>query len=311
MKKLFLFLGTILLIVGALVIVLGVSNGNGGKSNMIEKEYDLTENFENIEIDTDTADIELLKSDVNRVEVVEREKEYHTVDVRNNKLIIKSFNLLKWYERIFYFSFKKMKVTVYLTETSFDELKINESTGDIRISEGFKFKNANIDLSTGDVSFKANVTDTLVIDSSTGDINVENINGKMIKLDGSTGKVELKNCVLTDDLIISRSAGDIRLSNIRADNLKCKTSTGDYNLYDVVITNHINIKASTGNIVFDNIDAASLYFETSTGKVSGYLLSEKVFTVDTSTGKVNVPKTQSGGLCEVHTSTGRVDIEIK
>ena len=89
MKKLLLFLGTILLIVGALVIVLGVSNGNGGKSNMIEKEYDLTENFESIEIDTDTADIELLKSDVNKVEVVEREKEYHTVDVRNNKLIIK------------------------------------------------------------------------------------------------------------------------------------------------------------------------------------------------------------------------------
>ena len=50
---------------------------------------------------------------------------------------------------------------------------------------------------------------------------------------------------------------------------------------------------------------------TSTGDVNGTLLSEKIFITDTSTGRVSVPKTTSGGKCEITTSTGDINIGIK
>ena len=311
MKKLFVFLGICLIIIGGLIVTFGIVNGNGVNNNMIEKEYDLTESFENIEIDIDTADIEFIKSDVNKVKVTEKEKEYHKVNVIDNRLVIRSYNELKWFERIFNFSFKKMKVQIYLNKTSFDKLNINESTGDIKMPSDFNFNDAIVNLSTGDVSFNAKVTNDLSIDSSTGKVTIRNFDGRDIVINGSTGDLELINSVLTGDLVVSRSTGDITLANVRANNLKGKTSNGDFTLVDVLITNQINVKTSTGDIELDGSDAATLYIETTTGKVTGTLLTEKVFVVETSTGKVNVPKTQSGGLCEIHTSTGKVNIEIK
>lgn len=311
MKKLFVFLGICLIIIGGLIVTFGIVNGNGVNNNMIGKEYSLTESFENIEIDIDTADIEFIKSDENKVKVTEREKEYHKVKVIDNRLVIKSYNELKWFERIFNFNFKKKKVQIYLNKTSFDKLNINESTGDIKIPSDFSFNDAIVNLSTGDVSFDAKVTNDLSIDSSTGKVTVQNFDGRDIVINGSTGDLELINSVLTGDLVISRSTGDITLANVRANNLKGKASTGDFTLVDVLITNQINVKTSNGDIELNDSDAATLYIETSTGKVTGTLLTEKVFVVETSTGKVNVPKTQSGGLCEIHTSTGKVNIEIK
>lgn len=311
MKKLFVFLGICLIIIGGLIVTFGIVNGNGVNNNMIEKEYDLTESFENIEIDIDTADIEFIKSDVNKVKVTEKEKEYHKVNVIDNRLVIRSYNELKWFERIFNFNVKKSKVQIYLNKTSFDKLNINESTGDIKMPSDFNFNDVIVNLSTGDVSFNAKVTNDLSIDSSTGKVTIRNFDGRDIVINGSTGDLELINSVLTGDLVISRSTGDITLANVRANNLKGKTSTGDFTLVDVLITNHINVKASTGDIELNDSDAATLYIETTTGKVTGTLLTEKVFAVETSTGKVNVPKTQSGGLCEIHTSTGKVNIEIK
>ena len=51
--------------------------------------------------------------------------------------------------------------------------------------------------------------------------------------------------------------------------------------------------------------------KTSTGNVKGTLLSDKIFVTDTSTGRVSVPKTTSGGKCEITTSTGDIEIELE
>lgn len=64
-------------------------------------------------------------------------------------------------------------------------------------------------------------------------------------------------------------------------------------------------------MLFDGSDAAEIYVRTSTGSVKGTLLSEKVFITETSTGSVSVPKTVTGGKCEIRTSTGDIQIEIR
>lgn len=46
------------------------------------------------------------------------------------------------------------------------------------------------------------------------------------------------------------------------------------------------------------------------GNVKGTLLTNKVFITHTDTGRVNVPKTVTGGKCEINTDTGNIKIDI-
>ena len=79
---------------------------------------------------------------------------------------------------------------------------------------------------------------------------------------------------------------------------------------DVIIT-VTTIDSSTGNVTFEDSDAATIDVKTDTGDVTGTLLTSKVFYVTTDTGKVNVPKSTTGGLCNIETDTGDVRISIK
>ena len=67
---------------------------------------------------------------------------------------------------------------------------------------------------------------------------------------------------------------------------------------------------STGDITFDGCDGAEIFAESTTGDICGTLLTEKVFIASTSTGSIDVPKTVSGGRCELTTSTGDIEINI-
>ena len=49
---------------------------------------------------------------------------------------------------------------------------------------------------------------------------------------------------------------------------------------------------------------------TDTGEVKGTLRSEKIFFTESDTGKISVPKSVTGGRCEITTDTGDIEIEI-
>ncbi len=57
--------------------------------------------------------------------------------------------------------------------------------------------------------------------------------------------------------------------------------------------------------------ACEIYIKAGTGDVSGILLSDKIYVVNTNTGKVNVPNSVNGGRCEITTTTGDVKITVK
>jgi DUF4097 and DUF4098 domain-containing protein YvlB len=63
-------------------------------------------------------------------------------------------------------------------------------------------------------------------------------------------------------------------------------------------------------VKFEKSDAAELSIKTDTGDVTGTLLTEKIFDAKSSTGDVDVPKTGSGGKCEIRTGTGDIRIKI-
>ena len=65
-----------------------------------------------------------------------------------------------------------------------------------------------------------------------------------------------------------------------------------------------------GDVMLEKCDAAVLEIETDTGDVKGSLLSDKVFLVETDTGRVSVPHSTSGGRCEVSTDTGDIQLTL-
>jgi cytoskeletal protein RodZ len=66
----------------------------------------------------------------------------------------------------------------------------------------------------------------------------------------------------------------------------------------------------TGDVTFEGSDAASIKVETSSGDVTGTLLSDKIFRYKANTGRVELPQTTTGGVCDITTDTGDIIIRI-
>jgi DUF4097 and DUF4098 domain-containing protein YvlB len=79
----------------------------------------------------------------------------------------------------------------------------------------------------------------------------------------------------------------------------------------VIASGAFVIKRTTGDVTFEGCDAAELLVATDTGDVEGTLLTEKIFFVETDTGRREYPKTTTGGKCEITTDTGDIKISIK
>ena len=112
------------------------------------------------------------------------------------------------------------------------------------------------------------------------------------------------------NVTIKASTGDIKMSNISVETLEIITSTGDVNLFGVICHGDLKIDADTGDIYFKDADAAEIFVKTGTGDVTGILLSDKMFDVETDTGEIDVPRTTEGGKCQIRTNTGDVKITI-
>ena len=297
---------------GGTVFAIALANNNSS-SKIVDKTYDLNETFTNIDINLSTADLTFkVASDGNKKVVLqEREKQYHIVTVNNNTLSIEHRDDRKWYEKIFSFDWKPMKVDVYLPSAEYGNLKIESSTGDVTVPKEFAFANFNCELSTGNVNLSSNVTNELYIKSSTGDIDYKDATCGDLKLKSSTGHHYLKNVIVDGDAEINASTGYVKLEKTTFNDLDIKVSTGDVTLIDSVGSGKLTIKTNTGDVKFDDADAAELDIKTDTGSIKGTLLTSKQFSCKSDTGKIKVPEWSTGGHCRIETDTGDINITIK
>lgn len=275
-------------------------------------DYEINDTFKNILVETDTANIDFLPTSDSKILVscYEQANGKHEVSVNNETLEIKLKSTKKWYEHIGV-NFTSPKITVYIPEGEYGNLLVNNSTGDIQISKEFTFENIDIKGSTSSVINSASVKNNVKIKLSTGDIKTENISAKAMDLSVSTGMVTLHNVKCNGDIKIKVSTGKAYITDTNCKNLISSGDTGDLNLKNVKISEKFNVKRSTGDVKLELCDADEIFIETDTGNVVGSLLSEKVFIATSDTGKISVPKTVTGGRCEITTDTGDIKIEVK
>lgn len=318
MKKTKIWLVAALLVVIGLIIFVSAMSAlawDYTKLNNTKYEtntHNISGEFKNINIETNTGDVIFLPSDNGECKVVcyEQENLKHSADIDDETLNIKIVDNRKWYDYIT-FTFSSPKITVYLPKESYDLLVINTDTGSVNIPDGFNFKEIKVSGDTGSVKCRSNVSGLMQIKTSTGDINIDNITAGEMNLSVSTGSVNVKSVNCEGDIKIKVDTGKVQLTDVTCKNLNSNGSTGKISLKNVIASEKLNIKRDTGDVKFTGCDAAEIYIETDTGDVTGTLLSEKVFIVRSDIGSIDVPKTVTGGRCEITTDTGDIKIRIE
>lgn len=277
MKKLKVFIvviGLLLMFVGGGLTAYAVVKAQNNPSNLKTETKEIETAFNDLDVEVTEANIILKKSNDAKctLEFNQTDKYYFESNVENNKLVIKSVDTRKWYEKIFYFNFFNVSVTVNMPEGMITDLKLNSSVGNILIEDNFNFNSMN--------------------------------------LESSTGNINIKNNIVTNDINIKASTGNVRLTDTRSKNLTIKTSTGNVHLTNYVASEHMKLEVSTGNIHFDSSDAATIYASTSTGNISGTLKTSKKFNVSVGTGTAHYPQNTDGGECVLKTSTGNINVDV-
>lgn len=315
--KKWLWLGTALILLGgiAFVGVLSMLQWDFSKLSTVQLEtvhHEISEEFTNISVKADTADILFAASEdgICRVECLEEEKAKHAVSVRDGTLAIELNNQKHWYDYIG-FHFASPQITVYLPKAEYASLSVSGKTGNVTVPHAFAFQTVEVSLSTGDVHALADASERMHLQTTTGSIRVEGISVGTLRLSASTGKVTVSNVTCANDLTLKITTGNAELTDVTAQHVSSSGSTGNLSLQRVVAEKSFSLQRSTGNIKLDRCDAAALVLKTTTGSVKGSLCTDKVFVATSSTGKIDVPPTTTGGTCTIQTDTGNITIKIQ
>lgn len=331
-----------LILVGAVLAGCGLFAMDGawdlfaGSGKLITTQETITGEFTNIDIDILWADLELLPSPDGTCyyKATTYDNMFCSYTVENGTLRISQDDSRKWHQHIGIY-WGETSLQVYLPEDVYGQLTIQSDTSDVTIPANFTFENASITTSTGDMDLSCKInghlnlgcsTGNIVIQStsaladtsmnalnittSTGNVRIRDLSANSISVCTNTGVCTVTGVAVQQNLAVSTSTGDIQLMAVTCSSLSTQTNTGDGKMNNVVVSGDAKLESSTGDWEFDRFDAANITIDTDTGDVEGTLLSDKIFFVTTDTGDVVVPRTTSGGRCEITTDTGDIEIEI-
>ena len=300
---------------GIFITVWAVNDFEIDKINTYEyttNTYQIEEEFTDVAIDVEISNISLIKAEEDQVKIVcnESKRTKYNISVANNTLMIETKNSYKWSSFFNFGAWKKEKLELYLPENLYNKLEIKNDMGNVVVNKEIKFKEIKVESSTGNLELYASIN-KIVVEMDTGNIKINDVNASTIDLKTSTGIHTLTNVTASSNIYLKTDTGPINLTGVRAVNLRINVETGRVKLNDVIASGRLDVTTSTGSVTLTDCDAGEIYIKTSTGTVNGTLLSPKTFYATSEFGRINVPKTTTGGRCEIETSTGSIKIEIK
>lgn len=274
--KIWLVIALILVLLGAFIFAIAMANYGWNFTKLstdkyVNNTYNPDSEFDKISINVNTTDIKLAPSEDGKCSIVCRE----TDKIKHSAFVQNGTLIIEIEDTRRWYDhigifYESPNMTVYLPKKEYVSLIIETDTGDIILPKCFNFKSLEIDGDTSDIKCLATASN-LEIETSTGDVN---------------------------------------LDTVTADRISISSDTGDIKLKSVVADNSIEIETDTGDVAFEGSDAKNISVQTDTGDVTGTLLTSKIFFAESDTGRINVPKTTTGGKCEIITSTGDIKIDI-
>lgn len=230
----------LLLIIGIILYSLLVTD------KLETNEYEIKENFNDIKIITNTANIDLVLSEnLNTLIVCEEQKNIkHSVNVKEDSLLIEIDENRKWYEHI---GISTSKITVYLPKSEYGELIMESDTGNIHI-ENINANKLDLSTSTGNLKIVNTKCKNLFSKSDTGNILLEKvIASEKFKIETDTGNVKFKDSDASD-IFVKTDTGNVT-GNILTDKvIFAESDTGNIDVPKVMADEKCEIVTETGNI---------------------------------------------------------------
>lgn len=282
-----------------------------GATSSEEQSYTIKESFRNISIEGDACDIYLLLAEDRacRIECTESSRVFYKIDVEGDTLTIERVDKRRWYEHIG-FTWEETEVKVFLPQQEYEALYAKTLSGDIEIPESLCFIRAEVNTASGEVSFSAAVEEELTVKTVSGDIYAGNTAPERLRLQSTSGEVRVDTIKRKTELNVQTTSGDIALRDITCRNVNAGSTSGEIYLSKLYASEEIRLETVSGDIALRYCDGASLSIKSTSGEVSGRLATEKIFITDTVSGKVDVPETDSGGICEVKTTSGDIEFTV-
>ena len=143
----------------------------------VTNTYDITDDFNNISVTADTADIDfkLSADNVCRIVCFEKKAATHTVKAQNGTLFITHNKTQNVKDSITFVNINSPKITVYLPGKDYSELVITSFTSDVNLPKALSFESINIENTTGDIECESTAKDFINIELTSGDVSIEEI----------------------------------------------------------------------------------------------------------------------------------------
>lgn len=210
MKKSIMWIVTI----SFLLLVAGIVLYSLARSCELEThEYEIKENFEDIKITTDTADIQFILSEKpNSFIVCEEEKNVkHSVIVKENTLRIEVDDNKKWYEDLG-INLYNPKITVYLGKSEWSNISLETDTGNILLDNIIATGKLAIETDTGNVKFEACDASEVIIETDTGNVMGSFLTDKVVFAESNTGKIDIPKVIADEKCEIITDTGNIKIT---------------------------------------------------------------------------------------------------
>ena len=183
-------------------------------------EYEILENFKDIKITTDTADIQFILSEKpNSFIVCEEEKNAkHYVIVKENTLRIEVDDNKKWYEDLG-INLCSPKITVYLGKSEWSNISLETDTGNILLDNIIATGKLATETETGNVNFQACDASEVFIKTDTGNVTGSFLTDKVVFAESGTGNIDIPKVIADEKCEIITDTGNIKITIEQKNNI--------------------------------------------------------------------------------------------
>lgn len=282
-----------MIVIGTVISALAIGAAKGDFNtfstvNYEEKVYEITEDFNSIDIDESDCKIIFARSDdgICRVECAENENSWHEVEVKDGTLCITAFDKPMAHIGIMG---NKQPMTVYLPKTEYDRLTVDSTSGSVNIPEGFTFTDAEVECTSGSIKFMADVVSAADIHTSSGSVAASGMNCESLDVSSTSGSIKVGIVSASDSISVSATSGSIGALGLNA-------------------ANNLTIKSTSGSIVFDQIHAGALTVSASSGRIEAADVNADSAEFETTSGSITLNGTKFTGTLSVNATSGSTNL---
>lgn len=181
----------------------GLFTKKTSKSGSIAEMIDIKDNFEDIDIDVDIADITFEYGDSYTVSYNYKDYEAPTVEVKNNTLLIKE----------------------KASNTNFSNANQIDCSITITIPEATKLSDIEIKAACGNIEFDDIECDDLTLFANLGNIELSGITCNDLTVDADCGSIEFNNSTM-NNIKANADMGAIEFAGVTFDNADMKADMG-------------------------------------------------------------------------------------